>query len=111
MKRLKKTLAVILTLCMMMSCVSITAFATEADVSENEQSATEETNVSEENMSEDASVSEDANKEAVVSSDSEEENDEVTLEDKWLNPQSSVVSTTSSTDDFFKIAFLDCGRK
>ena len=111
MKRLKKTLAVILTLCMMMSCVSITAFATEADVSENEQPATEETNVSEENTSEDASVSEDANKEAVVSSDSEEENDEVTLEDKWLNPQSSVVSTTSSTDDFFKIAFLDCGRK
>lgn len=111
MKRLKKTLAVILTLCMMMSCVSITAFATEADVSENEQPATEETNVSEENMSEDASVSEDANKEAVVSSDSEEENDEVTLEDKWLNPQSSGVRTTSSTDDFFKIAFLDCGRK
>ena len=107
MKRLKKTLAVILTLCMMMSCVSITAFATEADVSENEQPATEETNVSEENMSEDASVSEDANKEAVVSSDSEEENDEVTLEEKWLNPQSSGVST----EDFFKIAFLDCGRK
>ena len=107
MKRLKKTLAVILTLCMMMSCVSITAFATEADVSENEQSATEETNVSEENTSEDVSVSEDANTEAVVSSDSEEENDEVTLEDKWLHPQSSGVST----DDFFKIAFLDCGRK
>ena len=112
MKRLKKTLAVILTLCMMMSCVSITAFATEADGSGNEQPATEETNVSEDvNTSEDASASEDANKEAVVSSDSEEENEEVTLEDRWLNPQSSGVRTASSTDDFFKITFLDCGRK
>ena len=36
MKRLKKTLAVILTLCMMMSCVSVTAFATGTDASENE---------------------------------------------------------------------------
>lgn len=124
MKRLKKTLAVILTLCMMMSCVSVTAFATGTDASEKDQTATEETNVSEDantsedanmsenvNASEDANTSEDANKEEVVSSDSEEENDEVTLEDKWLNPQSSGVRTTSSTDDFFKIAFLDCGRK
>lgn len=107
MKRLKKTLAVILTLCMMMSCVSVTAFATGTDASENEQPVTEETKASEEA---DAS-SDDASKEAVVSSDSEEENTEVTLEDKWLNPQSSGVSTTSSTDDFFKITFLDCGRK
>lgn len=118
MKRLKKTLAVILTLCMMMSCVSVTAFATGTDASENEQPVTEETNVSEDantsenvNASEDANTSEDANKEAVVSSDSEEENEEVTLEDKWLHPQSSGVRTTSSTDDFFKITFLDCGRK
>lgn len=43
MKRLKKTLAVILTLCMMMSCVSVTAFATGTDASENEQPVTEET--------------------------------------------------------------------
>ena len=120
MKRLKKTLAVILTLCMMMSCVSVTAFATGTDASEKDQTATEETNVSEDantsedanmsenvNASEDANTSEDANKEAVVSSDSEEENDKVTLEKKWLNPQSSGVST----DDFFKITFLDCGRK
>lgn len=114
MKRLKKTLAVILTLCMMMSCVSVTAFATGTDASEKDQTATEETNVSEDantpenvNASEDANTSEDANKEAVVSSDSEEENDKVTLEDQWLKPQSSGVST----DDFFKIAFLDCGRK
>lgn len=114
MKRLKKTLAVILTLCMMMSCVSVTAFATGTDASENEQPVTEETNVSEDantsenvNASEDANTSEDANKEAVVSSDSEEENEEVTLEDKWIHPQSSGVST----DDFFKITFLDCGRK
>lgn len=124
MKRLKKTLAVILTLCMMMSCVSVTAFATGTDASEKDQTATEETNVSEDantsedanmsenvNASEDANTSEDANKEAVVSSDSEEENDEVTLEDKWLHPQSSGVRTTSNTDDFFKITFLDCGRK
>ena len=118
MKRLKKTLAVILTLCMMMSCVSVTAFATGTDASEKDQTATEETNVSEDantsenvNASEDVNTSEDANKEAVVSSDSEEENDEVTLEDKWLHPQSSGVRTTSSTDDFFKITFLDCGRK
>lgn len=118
MKRLKKTLAVILTLCMMMSCVSVTAFATGTDASEKDQTATEETNVSEDantsenvNASEDANTSEDANKEAVVSSDSEEENEEVTLEDKWLHPQSSGVRTTSSTDDFFKITFLDCGRK
>lgn len=118
MKRLKKTLAVILTLCMMMSCVSVTAFATGTDASEKDQPATEETNVSEDantsenvNASEDANTSEDANKEAVVSSDSEEENEEVTLEDKWLHPQSSGVRTTSSTDDFFKITFLDCGRK
>lgn len=114
MKRLKKTLAVILTLCMMMSCVSVTAFATGTDASEKDQTATEETNVSEDantsenvNASEDANTSEDANKEAVVSSDSEEENDKVTLEKKWLNPKSSGVST----EDFFKIAFLDCGRK
>lgn len=118
MKRLKKTLAVILTLCMMMSCVSVTAFATGTDASEKDQTATEETNVSEDantsenvNASEDANTSEDANKEAVVSSDSEEENDKVTLEDKWLHPQSSGVRTTSNTDDFFKITFLDCGRK
>lgn len=118
MKRLKKTLAVILTLCMMMSCVSVTAFATGTDASEKDQTATEETNVSEDantsenvNASEDANTSEDANKEAVVSSDSEEENEEVTLEDKWLHPQSSGVRTTSNTDDFFKITFLDCGRK
>ena len=45
MKRLKKTLAVILTLCMMMSCVSVTAFATGTDASEKDQTATEETNV------------------------------------------------------------------
>ena len=114
MKRLKKTLAVILNLCMMMSCVSVTAFATGTDASEKDQTATEETNVSEDantsenvNVSEDANTSEDANKEAVVSSDSEEENDKVTLENKWLHPQSSGVST----DDFFKITFLDCGRK
>ncbi len=112
MKRLKKTLAVILTLCMMMSCVSVTAFATGTDASEKDQTATEETNVSEDaNTSENVNASEDANKEAVVSSDSEEENEEVTLEDKWLHPQSSGVRTTSSTDDFFKITFLDCGRK
>lgn len=107
MKRLKKTLAVILTLCMMMSCVSVTAFATGTDASEKDQPATEETKASEEADT----SSDDANKEAVVSSDSEEKNTEVTLEDKWLNPQSSGVSTTSSTDDFFKITFLDCGRK
>ena len=68
---------------------------------------TEETKASEEA----GASSDDASKEAVISSDSEEDNTEVTLEDKWLNPQSSGVSTTSSTDDFFKITFLDCGRK
>ena len=107
MKRLKKTLAVILTLCMMMSCVSVTAFATGTDASEKDQAATEETKVAdEENTSDD-----EASKEAVVSSDSEEENTEVKLEDKWLHPQNSGISTTSAADDFFKIMFLDCGRK
>ena len=118
MKRLKKTLAVILTLCMMMSCVSVTAFATGTDASENDQTVTEESKVSEEadvigdESSEEANTSDDElNNETVASSDSEEANTEVTLEDKWLNPQSSEVNTASNTDEFFKIVFLDCGRK
>lgn len=129
LRKLKKSVSLLMVLCMTFTLLPVSAMAAEAEtesgtqelqtetsqtLSETEPSQKEKTTSGqdESSVSEAATQKQTASEgKAVKQTAKTTDSNEVVLEDQWLNPENAGISTTSADSEFYKIMFLDCGRK
>lgn len=129
LRKLKKSVSLLMVLCMTFTLLPVSVLAAEAETESSTQELQTETSqtLSETEPSQgekttsgqdESSVSEAATQKqtasegkAVTQAAKTTDSNEVVLEDQWLNPENAGISTTSADSEFYKIMFLDCGRK